>query len=159
MMDREACKCGKPVRVYSTDDGAVCDECRSLRWRNQCAEERAARCAHIEEKPDPWLRDYGTPEGKERWLQHQTPYYEKTLDGRPRTPAQARASAMARYRRLLASSYRTAPFALACAKGFTARFTASCDHRISPGGALRVLQGPVTCDRQDSCREYKRRET
>lgn len=97
--------CPGAVHVYVSDEPLRCDACRADVVLAARRVDAATCCTHLGPPVDPWLRDYGTPEGRAGWIDSQWPSYQSIYRGmragqeRPEKEARrAAASAWARLR-------------------------------------------------------------
>jgi len=155
--------CNGTVTIFDGEP-THCNLCRAEARVAEREKDRAACCLHLGRPHDEWFALYGTDEGRERWLASQVRSYERVLsgpnEGKPRTPAQARAAAMRHWRSLRDESIRMLRYARKCEVGHacntTSRVLDTDLGRDSRTGNITVRHhlSVVVCDRQGSCRDY-----
>ena len=150
--------CPNAVRVYATGEPLRCDACRADAVLAARKVDTANRCTHLGEPSDPWLRDYGTPEGRAGWIDRQWPSY-RSIDrglraGQTRSETEARraaAQAWARHRDHALSMLR---YARSCTRGHACNPCSPVLGTVVRDGRVVHRLSVVVCDRQSSCRDY-----
>lgn len=162
--------CTGTATAGTSEDGWRCEPCRERDRERQRAEDRYARCVHLEPDPRRWMVLYGTDEGRARWIESQWRLHEwaqlrvpvrnpetgRMTSMRQRTEKEARSAAAKAYARLRRSAAGSEAYEVRCARGHGCR---ACQRHLgcdfTAGGGIREHYGAVICDRQETCRDYR----
>lgn len=96
-------------------------------------------CVFMQQQESDWLREYGTPEGRTKWLEEYSWHHK--------TPKAAK-SAWYRTKKQVTQRQR---FNFTCVKGHESH----CVRELIDGpDVFTMFEGPVSCDRQEVCTDF-----